>query len=37
MGIQNALLVFTMSSVLMVFAGLGLFAFLFASYSIIFG
>jgi hypothetical protein len=36
MGVQNALLVFTMSSVLMVFAGLGLFAFLFAAYAILF-
>lgn len=36
-GIQTGLLVFTMSSVLMVFAGLGLFAFCFVLYSMIFG
>ncbi|MEB0133576.1 hypothetical protein [Pseudomonas sp. CCI2.4] len=36
-GIQNALLLFTFSSVLMVFAGLGLFAALFVLYAVIFG
>lgn len=37
LGVQNWLLLFTMSSVLMVFAGLGLFAFCFVLYSLIFG
>lgn len=37
LGVQSWLLVFTMSSVLMVFAGLGLFAFCFVLYSLIFG
>jgi len=36
MGIQAALLVFACSSVLMVFAGLGLFAVLFILYALIF-
>lgn len=36
-GLQNWLLVFTLSSVLMVFAGLGLFAFYLVIYSLIFG
>lgn len=37
LGIQTGLLIFTLSSVLMVFAGLGLFAFCFVLYSLIFG
>lgn len=37
LGIQNWLLLFTFSSVLMVFAGLALFAFCFILYALIFG
>lgn len=37
LGIQEWLALFTVSSVLMVFAGLGLFAFCFALFAVIFG
>jgi hypothetical protein len=37
LGIQNALLLFTLSSLGLVFAGGGLFAFCFVAYALIFG